>query len=107
MNPFRWIISGLLDCLSSRRQASRDIRLQVSNLTRNTMLATRMEVADTSSKRNKGLLGRASLSPGEGLWILPCEAVHTFWMRFPIDLVYLDRKKRIRKLTSEVPDRKR
>ena len=54
-------------------------------------------------KRNKGLLGRDRLSPGEGLWIIPCEAVHTFWMRFPIDLVYLDRKKRIRKLASEVP----
>jgi hypothetical protein len=36
------------------------------------------------------------------MWICPCEAVHTFWMRFPIDLVYLDRKYRIRKLKSEV-----
>ena len=41
--------------------------------------------------------------PGEGLWIRPCEAVHTFWMLFPIDLVYLDRKNRIRKLVSAVP----
>jgi hypothetical protein len=62
-----------------------------------------MEVADSASKRNKGLLGRERLSPGEGLWICPCEAVHTFWMRFPIDLVYLDRKNRIRKLCGEVP----
>jgi uncharacterized membrane protein (UPF0127 family) len=62
-----------------------------------------MEVADTAAKRNKGLLGRACLAPGEGLWISPCEAVHTFWMQFPIDLVYLDRKNRIRKLVSAVP----
>jgi hypothetical protein len=61
-----------------------------------------MEVADSAAMRNKGLLGRDRLSPGEGLWIIPCEAVHTFWMRFPIDLVYLDRKKRIRKLSSDV-----
>jgi uncharacterized membrane protein (UPF0127 family) len=62
-----------------------------------------MEVADGGAKRNKGLLGREGLSSGEGLWIIPCEAVHTFWMRFPIDLVYLDSKKRIRKLVNAVP----
>jgi uncharacterized membrane protein (UPF0127 family) len=62
-----------------------------------------MEVADSSAKRSKGLLGRKSLSPGEGLWILPCESVHTFWMRFSIDLIYLDRQKRIRRLVSAVP----
>ncbi len=77
--------------------------MRVTNRTRNTVLATRMEVADSAAKRNKGLLGRQSLLPGEGLWIVPCESVHTFWMRFPIDLIYLDRKKCIRKLKSSVP----
>jgi uncharacterized membrane protein (UPF0127 family) len=62
-----------------------------------------MEVADSGPKRNKGLLGREGLSSGEGLWIIRCEAVHTFWMRFSIDLVYLDRKKRIKKLSRQVP----
>jgi hypothetical protein len=102
MKPLSWIFSTLRDRLTPRRQPTPDIRLRVSNLTRNTVLATRMEVADSGPKRNKGLLGRDRLSPGEGLWIIPCEAVHTFWMRFPIDLVYLDRKKRIRKLSSDV-----
>jgi uncharacterized membrane protein (UPF0127 family) len=77
--------------------------MQVSNITRHTVLATCLEVADSGPKRNKGLLGREFLAPGEGLWIIPCEAVHTFAMKFPIDLVYLDRKKRIKKLKSEVP----
>lgn len=77
--------------------------LRVTNLTRGTVLATRLEVADSSARRSKGLLGRASLAPGEGLWIVPCESVHTFFMQFPIDLVYLDRKHRIRKLRSSVP----
>jgi len=36
------------------------------------------------------------------LWIVPCESVHTFFMRFPIDLVYLDRKHRIKKVRSAV-----
>jgi uncharacterized membrane protein (UPF0127 family) len=103
MNAFRWIAMGLRNLFASRRQATRVIRLRVSNLTRNTVLATCMEAADSAAKRNKGLLGRERLAPGEGLWIRPCEAVHTFWMRFPIDLVYLDRKNRIRKLVSAVP----
>ena len=71
-------------------------------MTRGTVLATRLELAGTGSSRTKGLLGRDGLLPGEGLWIVPCEAVHTFFMRFPIDLVYLDRKNRIRKLRSNV-----
>jgi uncharacterized membrane protein (UPF0127 family) len=62
-----------------------------------------MEQADTGAKRSKGLLGRKGLPPGGGLWIVPCESVHTFWMQFPIDLVYIDRKKRIKKLRSNVP----
>ncbi|MGA9670668.1 MAG: DUF192 domain-containing protein [Terracidiphilus sp.] len=72
------------------------------NLTRRTLLATSMELADSGAKRNRGLLGRKGLSPGGGLWIVPCESVHTFWMQFPIDLVYLDRKKQIKKLKSDV-----
>jgi uncharacterized membrane protein (UPF0127 family) len=77
--------------------------MQVRNLTRQTILATAVEVADSGARRSKGLLGRKSLEPGTGLWIVPCEAVHTFWMQFPIDLVYLDRSLRIRKLRSSVP----
>jgi uncharacterized membrane protein (UPF0127 family) len=77
-------------------------RLQVVNLTRQTVLADRLEVADHGANRRKGLLGRDRLFPGEGLWIKPCEAVHTFCMRFAIDLVYLDRKNCIRKVRSNV-----
>jgi len=62
-----------------------------------------MEVANSGAKRNKGLLGRKLLTPGEGMWIVPCESVHTFFMQFPIDLIYLDREHRIRKLRSGVP----
>jgi hypothetical protein len=89
--------------LVSRRKELRATRLQVANLTRHTVLATCMEIANSGSSRNKGLLGRAGLACGEGLWIIPCSAVHTFWMKFPIDLVYLDRRKRIKKLRSAVP----
>jgi uncharacterized membrane protein (UPF0127 family) len=102
MNPLRRIFLRLRDRLAPSRHATPNLRMQVSNLTRHTFLATCMEVADSGPKRNKGLLGRKQFSPGEGLWIVPCEAVHTFGMKFPIDLVYLDRKNRIRKLRCDV-----
>jgi hypothetical protein len=82
--------------------ASSETRLTVRNITRQTVLAIQLEVADTGSKRNKGLLGRSRLETGGGLWIVPCESVHTFFMRFPIDLVYLDRRNRVRKVRSAV-----
>ena len=78
-------------------------RLRVENLTRGTILATSLEVAGTARRRSKGLLGRKGLEPGGGLWIAPCESVHTFFMQFPIDLVYLDRNLRVRKVRSAVP----
>jgi uncharacterized membrane protein (UPF0127 family) len=75
----------------------------VRNLTRKTQLVDKLEVAGSGIKRSKGLLGRSGLADGEGLWIVPCEAVHTFFMQFPIDLVYIDRKHRVRKVRSSVP----
>ena len=76
--------------------------MQAVNITRGTTLATRLESAHSSATRKKGLLGREALLPGEGLWIAPCESVHTFFMLFPIDLVYIDRKKRVKKVRHNV-----
>jgi hypothetical protein len=80
-----------------------EIRMRVSNLTRQTVLADSIVLADCGESRRKGLLGSTGLSANEGLWIVPCEAVHTFGMRFSIDLVYLDRRYKVRKVRSEVP----
>jgi uncharacterized protein len=70
----------------------------VRNQTRNTILADAAELADTSEKRRTGLLKHDRLDPGQGLWIVPCESVHSFFMKFAIDLVYLDRNKKVRKV---------
>ena len=86
----------------SAKPSSEDVRFQMTNLTRHTQIAGRVEVADSGAKRSKGLLGRAGLTPGEAIWIVPCESVHTFGMKFAIDLVYLDRKLRIRKIRRNV-----
>ncbi len=77
-------------------------RLQIRNVTRQTLLGNRVEVASSGAARRKGLLGRSGLAEGEGLWIVPCESVHTFFMRFPIDLVYLDRRGSVRKVRNSV-----
>jgi uncharacterized protein len=69
----------------------------VSNQTRGRVLADRADIADTSAKRRTGLLKHAGLEPGEGLWIVPCEGVHTFAMKFPIDVVFLNKKKKVLK----------
>ena len=73
------------------------------NQTRKTVLADAVEMADTSAKRRTGLLKHERLEPGEGLWIVPCESVHTFFMKFPIDLVYLDKGRKVKKVRHAVP----
>ena len=73
------------------------------NRTRKTVLADAAELADTSDKRRTGLLKHERLEPGDGLWIVPCESVHTFFMKFPIDLVYLDKARKVRKVRHAVP----
>jgi uncharacterized membrane protein (UPF0127 family) len=93
----------ILDSFSSGGHTKPNSRMKVLNLTRRTVLADCVEVADHGATRRKGLLGRSGLPAGEGLWIVPCESVHTFGMKFPIDLVYLDRKKKVKKVRSGVP----
>jgi uncharacterized protein len=99
MNFKHWIPHRL----TAAARARPDPRLTIVNRTRESELAHCVEVADDAAKRRKGLLGRRGLGPGEGLWIRPCEAVHTFGMQFPIDLVYLDRNMRVKKVRSDVP----
>lgn len=61
----------------------------IANTTRATTLADRCRVARTFWQRGRGLLGRSALEPGEGLLIVPEWSVHTFFMRFAIDVVFL------------------
>lgn len=87
----------------SRQAAYPPGRLLATNITRRNILAARVEVANSGASRSRGLLGRKGLAAGEALWIVPCEAVHTFGMQFSLDLVYLDREYRIKKVRQNVP----
>jgi len=60
------------------------------NLDTGAVVADNVAVADTRATRAVGLLTRDGLNPGEALWIVPSRGVHTFWMRFTIDIVALD-----------------
>jgi len=71
--------------------------LIVRNTARGTELANQAAVARTSAARRIGLLRHSSLPRGSGLWIVPCEGIHTFGMKFPIDVVFLDRKLKVLK----------
>jgi len=62
----------------------------VINLSREAEIATRVRIAGTSEVRRKGLLGANGLAMDSGLWIAPCEAIHTFGMKMPIDAIFLD-----------------
>ena len=76
------------------------------NQTRGTVLCAQIEEAATAVARGRGLMGRAGLAPGEGMLIgsgpLPLMWIHTFFMRFPIDLVFLDRADRIVRIAPNV-----
>jgi uncharacterized protein len=65
------------------------------NRTRRTFLATRLRFAQSHWSRFRGLMwtDAANFASGNGLWIVPSHGVHTFAMRFPIDVLYLDRNK--------------
>jgi hypothetical protein len=72
------------------------LKYRVRNVTRDTSIGDAIDIAETSAARRTGLLKHHKLDAGAGLWITPCESVHTFFMKFAIDLIYIDRKRRVR-----------
>ncbi len=72
--------------------------MRLINQTKNTILAEEVYFADTPAKRIKGLLGRKNFASKEALIIKPCNSVHTFFMRFPIDLLFINKNNQVIKL---------
>ena len=66
------------------------------------VVVERCERAERTRERVRGLLGRDRLEPGTGLWIARTGSVHTFFMRFPMDAVFLDKGLRVRKVVPAV-----
>lgn len=78
-------------------------RVRVVNASRQRVLAEGAAVAETFFERSRGLLGRASLAPGEGLVIRPCPSIHTFFMRFPIDVLHVGADDRVLRVLHDLP----
>ena len=76
--------------------------LQVTNLTRGSEIAARVRRADRAWSRLVGLLGRSSLAEDEGLLLTPCTSIHTLFMRFPIDILYLNRERAVVKAVKDL-----
>ena len=62
----------------------------------------RAKVARTLFARMKGLIGTKRLPPGEGMLILRCNAIHTFFMSIPINAIFLDREDRVVKVVRNI-----
>ncbi|MCE0523543.1 MAG: DUF192 domain-containing protein [Methylacidiphilales bacterium] len=76
--------------------------LTAINVTRNARLTEHGRVADTFSTRLVGLLRDKTLEPGDGLWIVPCNSIHSIGMRFDFDAIFLDKDLRAVHLMREM-----
>lgn len=74
------------------------------NVTRQAFLATRLRVAASHYERLVGLLrtSPSAFQDGSGLWIVPCHGVHTLAMRYPIDVLYLDKENRVIRMVDNL-----
>lgn len=68
--------------------------LRLSDSSQRTLI-TNLDVAKTFWSRARGLIGRKNLNADQGLWFPKCNSVHTFFMSFTIDLVFLDRNLKV------------
>jgi uncharacterized membrane protein (UPF0127 family) len=75
---------------------------RIVNETRGTLVAEDVRVADGVWSRFWGLMGRRRLPDGCGLLLRPSSSIHTAFMRFPIDVVFLDRELRVVKVVPEM-----
>lgn len=75
----------------------------IKNRTKNVVLVNQGRIADTFFTRLKGLLGSPPLKSGEGLLLAHEKSIHTFFMSFPIDIIYLNEDLQVIKIDHNIP----
>lgn len=76
--------------------------MKIINKTKNTTLSDKVIIADTPLTRLKGLLGKKEFKNGEALIIKPCNSIHTFFMRFAIDVLFVGKDNRVIKVLQRL-----
>ena len=77
--------------------------MRIMNRTRGTLLGTRVRLADSWWSRFRGFLLRPEPRFGEGILLTPCNAIHTWGMSFPLDVVFLDASGRVLEVIEGLP----
>jgi len=75
----------------------------LKNLTKQKVITEKVIEARTFWERSKGLLGKDSLDPNTSMWISNCPWIHTFFMRFTIDAVFVDKQLRVTRIKNRIP----
>lgn len=75
---------------------------QILNRTRGTLIAVEVETADNYFTRLMGLMGRPGLAPHHGIWITPCNDIHSCFMRFEFDALFLDKDNKVLHLVESM-----
>ena len=75
---------------------------RLENRSRDTLVGDRLGRAHRPWSRAVGLLGRRSLSPGQGLVLVPCNSIHMLFMRFPVDVLYVDKRDQVVKVVRNL-----
>lgn len=76
--------------------------MQLLNKTKNQLIATHVEVANTFIKRAIGLLSKKSLDKQHCMWFDDCRSIHTLGMRFSLDIIFVDKKMVVKKVLYNV-----
>jgi uncharacterized protein len=77
--------------------------MRIANQTRSTIIAASASEARSFTEKFLGLMGKANLPESSGLIIRDTNWIHTFWMRFPLDLIYITRERRVVGLEESLP----
>ncbi|MCB0365706.1 MAG: DUF192 domain-containing protein [Bdellovibrionaceae bacterium] len=76
---------------------------QLKNLTKNQIITAKVIEARTFWERSKGLLGRDGIDRDTSMWIHQCPSIHTFFMRFTIDAVFVDHQLKVTSIKDKIP----
>ena len=77
--------------------------MKLLNIKNEKILADKLEIANNPFTRMKGLLGRKSFAKGEALHIIPCTGIHSFFMKFKFDVVFINKKNEVVYLIENMP----